>query len=339
MNSSGPISLGGATAGQSIAVENGGSGTATISLNDSAVRTLAGVASGTITMPTNFYGKSNRAAISYTFASSTANASLNVSGIGGYVAGKTDITVTINSGVYLYATSTGSYGLNLSGGTSGDTITLRNAGYIMGQGGKGCMWSCAGGCAGQPGGPAFNVATGVGITINNSGGYIGGGGGGGGNTRYCIGGGGGGAGGGKGGARGNCFGHYDCGGNGGGPGSSGARGGGNGCGGYGGGGGGRIMPGSGGAAGGSACNTAGYGGGAGGGGVGNGGSGGSGGNAGSNAGGGPAGPYSAGGGGGWGARGGNGGDGAGGGSGGAAIYKNGRTVTFSACGTIYGSVS
>jgi len=59
LNASGPISLAGATAGESIAVELGLSSTGQISLNDAAVRTLAGVASGAITMPTNFYGKSN----------------------------------------------------------------------------------------------------------------------------------------------------------------------------------------------------------------------------------------------------------------------------------------
>jgi hypothetical protein len=59
MNSSGPISLAGTTAGRSIEIENGGNGTTQISLNDTAVRNLAGVASGAITMPTNFYGKSN----------------------------------------------------------------------------------------------------------------------------------------------------------------------------------------------------------------------------------------------------------------------------------------
>lgn len=59
LNSSGPISLAGATAGQSIALELGQSATGQISLNDTNVRTLAAVASGAITMPTNFYGKSN----------------------------------------------------------------------------------------------------------------------------------------------------------------------------------------------------------------------------------------------------------------------------------------
>jgi len=68
LNSSGPISLGGTTAGQSIEIENGGNGTTQISLNDTAVRTLAGVPSGAITMPTDFWGKANRAVINYTLA-------------------------------------------------------------------------------------------------------------------------------------------------------------------------------------------------------------------------------------------------------------------------------
>jgi len=63
LNASGPISLAGTTTGQSIEIELGGTGTTQISLNDANVRTLAGVASGAITMPTNFYGKS---ATSYT---------------------------------------------------------------------------------------------------------------------------------------------------------------------------------------------------------------------------------------------------------------------------------
>lgn len=58
LNSSGPISLGGSTSGQSINLELGQSATATVSLNDSNVRSLAGVPSGAITMPTNFWGAS-----------------------------------------------------------------------------------------------------------------------------------------------------------------------------------------------------------------------------------------------------------------------------------------
>ena len=60
MNSSGPISLGGATTGQSINLEVGSPATSTVSLNDPIVRTLAGetVISSEIVMPTDFYGKS-----------------------------------------------------------------------------------------------------------------------------------------------------------------------------------------------------------------------------------------------------------------------------------------
>lgn len=57
LNSSGQISLGGTTVGQSIEKELGGTGTSQISFNDSNVRTLAGVPTGQISMPTNFYGK------------------------------------------------------------------------------------------------------------------------------------------------------------------------------------------------------------------------------------------------------------------------------------------
>lgn len=256
LNSSGPISLGGATAGQSINLENGFSATAQVSLNDTAVRNLAGVASGAITMPTNFYGKANRVSLSYTFSSNTANASLNLSGISGYSAGKSDITVTVNGGVYLYSTSTGSYALNITGGTTGDTLTIVNNGYIMGQGGNG-----GGRNSGfsfftpTSGGPALNLAS-IGIssaTVTNTSGYIGGGGGGG--STGGSGGGGGGAGAGGGGSQ-MTNGGLANGGSGGGVGSSGGNGtttysldpnyGGINENAASGGGGGRIMPGTGG---------------------------------------------------------------------------------------------
>jgi hypothetical protein len=58
LNNSGPLSFGGATAGQSINLELGVSATAEASINSSAFRTLAGVSSGQISV-NNFYGKSN----------------------------------------------------------------------------------------------------------------------------------------------------------------------------------------------------------------------------------------------------------------------------------------
>lgn len=58
LNSSGPLSFGGSTVGQSINLELGVSATALASINSTAFRTLAGVASGQISLA-NFYGKSN----------------------------------------------------------------------------------------------------------------------------------------------------------------------------------------------------------------------------------------------------------------------------------------
>lgn len=355
LNSSGPISLAGTTAGQSIEIENGGNGTTTISLNDTAVRNLAGVPSGAITMPTNFYGKSNSVNISYTFTSSTANASLNVTSIGGYVAGKSNITVTVNSGVYLWASTTGNYGLILSGGTSGDTVTLVNNGYIMGCGGKGGSQTTSNspsGTAGAGASPALSLGFNTTINNTNGGAYIGGGGGGGGasangtfkGSYINLGSGGGGAGGGNGGDQ---LPGYSTGGAGGSIGSAGASGNlnsgltgttaatGGGAGGGGsvtacsGGGGGRIFPGSGGT-GASGSGVTGANGGA------------------ANNAGGSAAANSAGGGGGggWGASGGSGGSNAGGagpagGAGGNAVVLNGYSVTWVSGDTsrIYGAVS
>lgn len=58
LNASGPISFGGSTTGQSINLELGVSATALASINSTSFRTLAGVASGQISV-SNFYGKSN----------------------------------------------------------------------------------------------------------------------------------------------------------------------------------------------------------------------------------------------------------------------------------------
>ena len=324
LNASGPISLAGSTAGQSIAVELGLGATTAITLNDAAVRTLAGVPSGAIIMPTNFYGKSSRANISYTFTTSTVNASLNVTSIGGYVAGATTVTVTVNASVYLWSNAVATPGLTLSGGSGTDIVNLINNGYIMGKGGDAKQRAVTYPINGLPGGTALSIGYNISLT-NNS--YIGGGGGSGASGWAGGGGGAGGGcglainGGGAGGAIGavgangqNCC--CACGGKGGG---AGAGGGGSNCtcSGYGaGGGGGRIFPGTGGA-GGYGRNSYGGNGGA------------------SNA----AGQTTqwTGGGGGWGAVGGN-GSGTGG-AGGKAIALNGKTVTYVVTGNVWGAVS
>ena len=155
MNSSGPISLAGTTAGVSIQIENGGNGTTQISLNDTAVRSLAGVTTpgSTIIMPTNFYGKSNRVVQTITIASNTANYTFNKCKITGYVAGKTCATLKINTGVSVYATSSGSPGLTIPNTwTAGDVVKVTNCGFIVGGAGGGGGGGSGYGVHGGPGG-------------------------------------------------------------------------------------------------------------------------------------------------------------------------------------------
>jgi hypothetical protein len=340
---SGEMSIGGSTANRSINVEFGRSATATTSMSQ-LYRGGGIITTNNTSVPTsgeisisNFYGASNRIPVSYTFSASAANSSLNVTTIGGYTAGVSDITITVNAGVYLYSTGTGTPGLTLTGGASGDTITLVNNGLIMGMGGGGGLGGPA--SNGSSGGIALQL--GYPTTVNNTSpaAYIGGGGGGGGSGGNCGGGGGAGAG-----AGGTGIGPYStAGGAGGGLGAAGSpapdapttapggygRGGGAGGGGgnavsagravnyYGGGGGGRIFPGTGGASGGPAAGAGGS----------------------SNNGGGSS-PSNGGGGGGWGASGGS-TPSRSGGTGGKAVNLNGQSITWVSGDTtrVYGAVS
>jgi hypothetical protein len=174
LNSSGPISLGGSTAGQSIAVELGQSATAQISLNDAAVRELAGVPSGAITMPTNFYGKSSSFVFNQTISSDTTNYNLKSAAIAaGWNQTKPLVaTVTINGGVYVYSTSTGTYAFD-TGSTfpAGTSLNLINNGVILGRGGDGGNGGVnqnGQGGAGGAGGPAFIARYAINVTNNGT---------------------------------------------------------------------------------------------------------------------------------------------------------------------------
>ena len=336
---SGQISL------SQVNTELGYSSTASITMNDSAVRTLFGVSSGAISM-SNGWGKAN--AWSGTITSNQQQLNLRTWATGAGWNGTTKATITVNAGVYIWSDSTGTAGLTIDGSWPGGCFLVNN-GYIMGKGGAG---------GGNNGGPAISL--GVSCTITNNS-YIAGGGGGGahsirdGNPYYF------GAGGGAGGGAGQWS---WSGGLPGGPGGAVGQAGGNGgkqfvCdtanhGHYSaaGAGGGRILPGTGGPGGhsggpcGNRSSTASGGGGAGGGGAGNfwlpatGGSGGSAGAVGGNS----SGNCGMGGGGGWGARGGYATSGFSGhsqtpGAGGKAVALNGYTVTWVTSGTLYGAVS
>jgi hypothetical protein len=194
LNASGPISLAGTTAGQSIEIENGGNGTTQISLNDTAVRTLAGVPSGVITMPTNFYGKSN--AFAFTISSNTNKGNLATLATAAGWNGSSALTATINAGVYMYSDTTATAALTVSGSFP-NGVSLINNGTIVAMGGAG-QGGAPGYVAGGAGGTALSVSTALSVTNNGT--IAGGGGGGGGGaigydscaTPYAGGGGGGG---------------------------------------------------------------------------------------------------------------------------------------------------
>jgi hypothetical protein len=101
---------------------------------------------------------------------------------GVYFSGITDITLTINSGIYLGANSTDSSALTISGFSVGDTIKIINNGNIIGYGGKGgdgldLGTIPSGDNNGKDGGDAILLRFPVLSIVNN--GIIGGGGGGG----------------------------------------------------------------------------------------------------------------------------------------------------------------
>ena len=161
----------------------------------------------------NFYNAANRAAVALSIAANTQNYDVytQASANPGYVAGTSDITVTVSPGVAVGSTSTGSYALSIPNSFNpGDTVTIVNNGTIIGRGGNGGN----GGTKYQyppyptgagPGYPGYGGGNAVYVNfptiITNNGTIAGGGGGGGGGAatqlpggNYGGGGGGGGAG-------------------------------------------------------------------------------------------------------------------------------------------------
>ena len=194
LNSSGPISLIGSITGQSIAKELSLSQTAQLSLFDSSVRTLLGRASGQISL-FDGYGKSNSFVFNQTISSDTTNYNLKSAAI---AAGWDQTvalvaTITINSSIYVYSTSTGSYSFDT--GSSffvGSTLALINNGVILGKGGDGGQGAfynsgtdsiVGANRNGTTAGPAFIARYAISVTNN---GTIGGGGGGGGGGGLYI---------------------------------------------------------------------------------------------------------------------------------------------------------
>jgi hypothetical protein len=207
-----PVVPGSSLSFSQINTELGLSSTATISLNDAAVRTLAGVGASPATIAiTNLSGKSNEYA--FTISSNQTNANLRTLAVNAGWDQSTKVAATIGSGVQISSTRTGTPALTVNGSFPGG-VSLINTGVIVGKGGGGGNGRDQGqpgsGGAGSSGGTGLAVS--VALTVTNASGTIsgggGGGGGGGGIVICCVfaaggGGGGGGNGFGAGGSGGN----------------------------------------------------------------------------------------------------------------------------------------
>lgn len=189
-------------------VELGVAANTTISMNQANLRSLAGVASGAISM-NDLRGKSavwlgtistpQQQMDLYTWATSQ-----------GYPgSGAAQITVAPN--IYVWSDSTAAAGMSIPSSFAPGTLTLVNNGFIMGKGGGGGNASGPGAFPprlepannGAVGGTAISINSAAVTLLNSASGWIGGGGGGGGGTNsppsQITNGGGGGAGGGNGG--------------------------------------------------------------------------------------------------------------------------------------------
>jgi len=168
LNSSGPISFGGSTSGQSINLEIGASANATISLNNTSVRTLANVTANNsaITIPTNFYGKTASNAIAnnimrYIVVAGGGSGGSYVGSGGGGAGGLLTGCLTFNSGNTFRITANvgngGGAGVGCSAGFSGNAslFTFSSAGNVTSLsavGGGGGAGGGVGGAAGGSGG-------------------------------------------------------------------------------------------------------------------------------------------------------------------------------------------
>jgi hypothetical protein len=184
---SGQISL-----AATIGVELGRTSTQTISLSESTVAALAGLSIGAQVSFSTFYGKSaGPPTFNLTITSNTANYNMRTAAIAAGYSGTGAATVncTINSGVYVYSTSTGAYAFDTGTGwdASGVTLNLTNNGTILGMGGAGGNAKVFSnsfpayngfGNPGSVGGPGLIARRAINIT--NGSGIISGGGGGGG---------------------------------------------------------------------------------------------------------------------------------------------------------------
>jgi hypothetical protein len=134
----------------------------------------------------NFYGSANRNTVALTIAANTYNYDVYANRGPTYVAGSTDVTVTVNPGVTVGSTSTPTYALLVPSAFSPtDNVTIVNNGVIQGMGGAGGAGGSGGnGIPGSVGGNAIYVNRPT--TITNNGVVASGGGGGGGGSYSSV---------------------------------------------------------------------------------------------------------------------------------------------------------
>ena len=147
--------------------------------------------SGTIAMD-NFYGSANRVTVNLTIAANAFNYDVFTNRGPAYVAGSTDLIVTVDPGVTVGSTSTPTYAMLVPSGFSPtDTVTIVNNGVIQGMGGGGGPGGAPGAAplpAGNPGAVGGNaVFVNRPTIITNNGTLAAGGGGGGGGGRTTTG--------------------------------------------------------------------------------------------------------------------------------------------------------
>ena len=132
----------------------------------------------------DFYGATNRVAVPLTISANTQNYNVYTQASASplYTAGIADVTLTINPGVVVGSSSTGTYALNVPNAfNAGDTVTIVNNGTVIGRGGNG---GSGGSGFTNPGGGGGNGGNAVyvnrALILTNNGTLAGGGGGGGG---------------------------------------------------------------------------------------------------------------------------------------------------------------
>jgi hypothetical protein len=138
----------------------------------------------------NFYGSSSRITVNLTIAANEYNYDIFTNRSPAYVAGATDLIVTVNPGVTVGSTATPTYAMLVPSGFSPtDNVTIVNNGTIIsagGVGGTGARWLGPGvpNASMSPGDPGTVGGNGLfvdrPVTIENNGTIAGGGGGGGG---------------------------------------------------------------------------------------------------------------------------------------------------------------